>query len=158
MGDLNEKGEQLDYEIKKLDDDTWEINGLAPFDEVVEAMELRFPEEEENDYETFGGYVCKMLGEVPDDGATAEAENDYVKVEVLRVAEHRIEKMRVTKKPKPQTESEEENGKKAKKTKRSEEEEEKSEKTEKTEKSEKPEKSDKAEKAEKADDDGEIRS
>ena len=158
VGDLNEKGEQLDYEIKKLDDDTWEINGLAPFDEVVEAMELRFPEEEENDYETFGGYVCKMLGEVPDDGATAEAEDDYVKVEVLRVAEHRIEKMRVTKKPKPQTESEEENGKKAKKTKRSEEEEEKSEKTEKTEKSEKPEKSDKAEKAEKADDDGEIRS
>ena len=103
VGDLNEKGEQLDYEIKKLDDDTWEINGLAPFDEVVEAMELRFPEEEENDYETFGGYVCKMLGEVPDDGATAEAEDDYVKVEVLRVAEHRIEKMRVTKKPKPQT-------------------------------------------------------
>ena len=127
VGDLNEKGEQLEYEIRQTGEDTWEVNGLAPFDEVVEAMDLKFPEDEDDDYETFGGYVCKMLGEVPDDGETAETENDYVKVEILRVAEHRIEQMRITKKPKPQAEDEEETAKKAKK-KKSDEDDEKAEK------------------------------
>ncbi len=117
VGDLNEKGEQSKYEIVKLGENEWEINGLAPFDEVVEAMDLKLPEDEDEDYdyETFGGYVCEMLGEVPDDGTTAECENEYVKVEVLRVAEHRIEKMRVFKKELPKDEDDDEGKKKKKK-------------------------------------------
>ena len=107
VGDLNEKGEKLKYEIKKIDENKWEINGLAPFDEVVEAMELDLPEED-TDYETFSGYVCEMLGEVPDDGATAEAENEYVHVDVLCVNEHRIEKMQVQKIIKEEPEEEDE--------------------------------------------------
>ena len=125
VGDLNEKGEQSKYEIVKLGENEWEINGLAPFDEVVEAMDLKLPEDEDEDYdyETFGGYVCEMLGEVPDDGTTAECEDEYVKVEVLRVAEHRIEQMRVFKKEQPKDEDDDE-GKKPKK-KRSDEDDEK---------------------------------
>ena len=117
VGDLNEKGEQSKYEIVNLGENEWEINGLAPFDEVVEAMDLKLPEDEDEDYdyETFGGYVCEMLGEVPDDGTTAECENEYVKVEVLRVAEHRIEKMRVFKKEQPKDEDDDEGKKKKKK-------------------------------------------
>ena len=116
VGDLNEKGEESKFEIKQVGENEWEINGLAPFDDVIEAMGIKLPEDEEEDYdyETFGGYVCEMLGEVPDDGTTAECEDEYVKVEVLRVAEHRIEKMRVFKKDRPKDEDEDE-GKKPKK-------------------------------------------
>lgn len=108
VGDLNEKGEAPEYEIKQLSEDTWEVTGLAPFDEVCEAMELKLPEEEEADFETFAGYVYEMLGEVPDDGETCECEDDYVKVQVLTVAEHRIERMLITKKQKSVAEDEEE--------------------------------------------------
>ena len=116
VGDLNEKGEESKFEIKQVGENEWEINGLAPFDDVIEAMGIKLPEDEEEDYdyETFGGYVCEMLGEVPDDGTTAECEDEYVKVEVLRVAEHRIEKMRVFKKEQPKDEDDDE-GKKPKK-------------------------------------------
>ena len=116
VGDLNEKGEESKYEIKQVGENEWEINGLAPFDEVIEAMGLKLPEDEDEDYdyETFGGYVCEMLGEVPDDGTTAECEDEFVKVEVLRVAEHRIEKMRVFKKEQPKDEDDDE-GKKPRK-------------------------------------------
>lgn len=107
VGDLNEKGETPEYEIKPLEDDTWEVTGLAPFDEVIKALQLKLPEDEASDYETFGGYVCEMLGTVPDDGTTCECENEYVKVQVLLVDEHRIEKMLITKKIKPVTESNE---------------------------------------------------
>ncbi len=108
VGDLNEKGEATDYEIKQLSEDTWEVNGLAPFEEVCEAMGLKLPEDEDNDFETFAGYVYEMLGEVPDDGETCECEDDYVKVHVITVSEHRIEKMRITKKQKPVAAEEEE--------------------------------------------------
>ena len=114
VGDLHEKGEAPDYVINRTGDDTWEVTGLAPFDEVVEAMDIRLSEEEqeEDDYETFGGYVCEMLGEVPDDGTMPECENDLVKVKVLLVEDHRIEKMLITKKQKTADSAEEEDDKK----------------------------------------------
>ena len=114
VGDLHEKGEAPDYVINRTGDDTWEVTGLAPFDEVVEAMDIRLSEEEqeEDDYETFGGYVCEMLGEVPDDGTMPECENDLVKVKVLLVEDHRIEKMLITKKQKLSDSAEEEDDKK----------------------------------------------
>lgn len=108
VGDLNEKGEATDYEIKQISENTWEVTGLAPFDEVCEAMQLKFPEDEDNDFETFAGYVYEMLGEVPDDGETCECENEFIKVQVLLVSEHRIEKMLITKKAKPVAEEEDE--------------------------------------------------
>lgn len=98
VGDLNEKGDTPDYEIVPAGEDKWEIRGLAPFDETVSAVGLNFTGEEENEYETFGGYVCELLGSVPEDGTTAYAETDLFAVEVLEVNEHRIEKMLLTKK------------------------------------------------------------
>ena len=76
---------------------------FSSVEEVLEAADELVPEEEleDADYETFGGYVCEMLGEVPDDGETAECENDYIKVRIELVAEHRIERMHITKKSKP---------------------------------------------------------
>ena len=123
VGDLNEKGEVPDYEIKKTGEDSWEVTGLAPFDEVEEQLGLKIPEDE-SDYETFAGYVCEMLGEVPEDGATPACENEFIKVQVLEVNEHRIEKMIIVKKPKP-VEAEEDADKKFKLFKKNEEEEKK---------------------------------
>ena len=98
VGDLNEKGEKLKYEIRKLTEDEWEIDGLAPFDEVAEAIGLKLSEEDAEDYETFGGYVCELLGAVPEDGTTAKVETEKLIIDILLVEEHRIEKMRVTEK------------------------------------------------------------
>ncbi len=120
VGDLNEKGEATDYEIRRISEDKWEVTGLAPFDEVEEAMQLKLPEDEDADFETFAGYVYEMLGEVPDDGTICECENEYVKVEVLTVSEHRIERMIITKKQKPAEEEDEDEDKKFRLFKKSE--------------------------------------
>lgn len=98
VGDISEKGETPEYEIVKLSEDEFEVRGLAPFDEVAEAVGLKLDEEEAEDYETFAGYVCELLGEVPDDGETAHTETDLLSIDVLSVEEHRVEKMRIVKK------------------------------------------------------------
>lgn len=95
VGDLTEKGEEEDYKIEKLSDDEYLISGLAPMDEVVEAIGLKIDEKEVDEYDVFSGYVCNILGEVPLDGTTASGENEYIQVDVLKVDQHRIEKVKV---------------------------------------------------------------
>lgn len=96
MGDLNEQDEKAEYTIEKIDDDTWEITGLAPIDEVEKALEIKIPPQETEDYEIFGGYVAGLLGAIPADGTTARTETPLMRIEVLSVVDHRIEKVRVT--------------------------------------------------------------
>ena len=96
MGDLNEQDEKAEYTIEKIDDDTWEITGLAPIDEVEKALGIKIPPQETEDYEIFGGYVAGLLGAIPADGTTARTETPLMRIEVLSVVDHRIEKVRVT--------------------------------------------------------------
>lgn len=112
VGDINEKGEKPEYEIIKVSDTDWEINGLAPFNEVAEKLNFKLNEDQSaDDYETFAGYVCELLGSLPEDGTTAHVETDELSIDVLTVDEHRIEKMHITKKAAPEKGDDEESKK-----------------------------------------------
>lgn len=108
VGDLTEKDEELDYEIKEIGENKWEISGQAPIDEALKTLGLALDEEQIDGLETFGGYVYDLLGVVPDDGTTVSAENELIKVDVVEVKEHRIEKMIVEVKPQYGDEDEQE--------------------------------------------------
>ena len=109
MGDLTDKDEEADYSIRKTGENEWTITGLAPMDEVQEALGIKLEGDDVDEYEIFGGYVCGRLGRVPDDGTTAVYEDDVMRVDILAVADRRVEKVKVTLKPKP-AETEEEDG------------------------------------------------
>ena len=86
-----------DPDILQLDDNRWQVVGAAAIDEVDEALGLELDNE---DYDTFGGYVLSLLGAIPEDDTTFTVEDDDISVEVTSVKEHRIEKTVVTKKQK----------------------------------------------------------
>lgn len=86
VGDLEEKNEQADYQITKLENGEWEIIGIAPMDEVEKALGVTI----EGEYETFGGYVCSFLGELPDDGSFLTVKTPLFEVRVLQVKSHCI--------------------------------------------------------------------
>ena len=81
-------------EIVRLDDGSWEVAGMAPLDEVSQALEVPLPEDA--DYETFGGFLCAALGEIPADGETLSLRTHGLQVDILQVDDHRIERTRVT--------------------------------------------------------------
>ena len=81
-------------EIARLDDHSWEIAGMAPLDEVSQAVGVPLPEDA--DYETFGGFLCAVLGEIPADGETLSLQTHGLQVDILQVDDHRIERTRVT--------------------------------------------------------------
>ena len=100
LGDFNDVGDapRLD-EITQLDADTWEIAGMASLEDVAEAVGVDLPEDA--DFETFGGFLCAVLGEVPDDGSTLSLETHGLHVDILSVDDHRIEQTRVHRLPHP---------------------------------------------------------
>ena len=50
---------QEDQEIIQLEPNLWRISGSAELEDVAEALEMEFPEDEESD--TLGGLVEKTL-------------------------------------------------------------------------------------------------
>ena len=96
VGDLTEKDDKEEYEISRLSETEWEITGLAPIDKVEASLGVKLPEEESEHFETFGGYVCGMMGTLPEDGASFELSTEQMNVRVLSVEERCIKRVIVT--------------------------------------------------------------
>ena len=74
-------------EIVAAGENTWKISGGASLDDVAEELEIKLPVEE---YDTFGGYIFGELGKIPDDGTKFMLEAGGMKIQVEKVANHRI--------------------------------------------------------------------
>lgn len=106
VGDFNSQPETIEEaDIRQLTEDSWEIRGACPLDEVAEELNMDFSE---LDYDTFGGYVFSSYGMVPEDGSEFEIDLPPLHVHVTEIKDHRILKMTVTKLPdeKPEESSE----------------------------------------------------
>lgn len=89
VGELEEKeDEEKPKDIEKIAEDTWRIQGCADLDEVSEELNRPMPIEI---YDTFSGYVCGMIGRVPNDGEQFEWEEDGMKIQVKDVSDHIIQ-------------------------------------------------------------------
>ena len=113
VGDMADKDEKSEYSIEKKGDNVWKIIGLAPMEKVEEALDIDLPDEDKEDCETFSGYVCAVLGVVPDDGDTPVVDADGLHIEVKKVKSHRIVEVEVTRLAPPE-EEEQPDGKKEK--------------------------------------------
>ena len=88
VGDLREEEEVPKPEdIQQLDENKWLVYGWADIDDVGEALGLALPGEL---YDTFGGFICGVLDEIPEDGAEAYLETDDLIIKVHSVESHRI--------------------------------------------------------------------
>lgn len=102
VGDLNDDEESVSEgpEIRKIDDNTWEIHGITPLSDVAGELGIELPEEE---YDTIGGYVFSNYGVVPEDGSEFELDIPPLHIKVTEIKDHRISKMTVVKTSAPET-------------------------------------------------------
>ncbi len=101
VGDLGDKDEVVEEDIRQLDEDHFAITGAAMLEDVSKALGVTFADEE---CDTFGGYIFGQLGAVPDDGTTCDIETERLSIHVDSVVDHRIEKTTVWLKPAPEEE------------------------------------------------------
>ncbi|MBQ9748033.1 MAG: HlyC/CorC family transporter [Clostridia bacterium] len=97
VGDLRFRDEETVQEIRRLDDNRWEILGTALVKEVCDELDVEI---DDSDYDTFGGYIFGLLGIVPDDGTQHTVETDELIIRVECIEDHRVERTTVEKKPK----------------------------------------------------------
>lgn len=96
VGDLPEQEEPCVEEIVRAkEENSWIIQGTAPLEEVAEELSILLPTDE---YDTFSGYICGRLGQVPEDGSCFTMETDRLTVKVNSVQERRIKEAVVIRK------------------------------------------------------------
>lgn len=94
VGDLYELEDSIQApEIQQIDDSTWEIQGSADLDDVAEALGIQLPTD---DFDTYSGYICDVIGRVPGDGETFTCQTETMKIQVKTVVNHRIGETLVT--------------------------------------------------------------
>nr|WP_180963958.1 hemolysin family protein [Haloimpatiens massiliensis] len=88
MGNILDEYDDREPAIKKIDTNTYLVDGLLSIDEVNEYLDLNL---KSNNSDTIGGFVIDLLGYIPTDNEerTVEFENIVFKVE--KVDEKRIE-------------------------------------------------------------------
>lgn len=95
VGEFTETGEDEVHEelISSVEENKWQINGTAALADVEEAIGIRI---EDEDSDTFGGYVLGLYGSIPDDGSTFDLETDTLDISIESIKDHKIEKAIVT--------------------------------------------------------------
>lgn len=88
VGDLNEIEEpEKPADIEPLGDNRWRIQGCADLDSVAMELGIELPADL---YDTYSGFLCDIIGRVPDDGESFECEAHGMKIQVHTVTNHRI--------------------------------------------------------------------
>lgn len=92
MGNIFDEYDVLDEPVKKLDNNTYMVEGTVPIYEINDMLDIDLPSD---DFDTIGGFVMTLLGSIPneDEHPIVEYENFSFKVE--KVAEKRIEKVKI---------------------------------------------------------------
>ncbi|MDF2674227.1 MAG: hypothetical protein K0R09_2495 [Clostridiales bacterium] len=92
MGNIFDEYDEKDDGIKKIDSNTYIVDGLTSIDDINELLHLELPSD---DFDTIGGFVITLLGSIPkeDENNIIEYENIVFKIEKL--TEKRIEKLKI---------------------------------------------------------------
>ena len=105
VGDLYELEDAVQSpDILQIGENSWEIQGSADLGDVAEALGIELPTE---DFDTYNGYVCDVIGRVPANGEIFSCETENLSIQVHSVVNHRIGDSTVIKKIKPEAEAEE---------------------------------------------------
>ncbi len=92
MGDIEDEYDPIYYKIKKVDDSTYLIDGLATLDEINLKLDLQLYSE---NYDTLSGYLIDHMGSIPqeNDDRTIEIDNLVFKLESVK--NKRIDKIKL---------------------------------------------------------------
>lgn len=92
MGEIDDEYDEQVLTIKKIDSNTYIIDGLLP---TVEFNENFHTHIEGEDYETIGGFILDTLGRIPSDEEDLSIEYENIVLKVEEVKDKRIHRIKV---------------------------------------------------------------
>lgn len=94
VGSIQDEYDNEAEEITKLSEGVFDILGNADYEDVFEQIGM--DTEENQDYETIGGFVIDLLGYIPKEGQTPAVVYKDAKFKVLSAKDNKIIKLRAT--------------------------------------------------------------
>lgn len=90
---FDEYDQEEEEDICPLEEDIYRISGITDLSDVAEQLALSF--EDDEDYDTLGGYLIGRLGRIPEDGEKPAIEVGNWLFQIESIEEKRIDKVRV---------------------------------------------------------------
>ena len=94
MGDINDEYDDDDPVIRKIDNDTYMVNGLISIKELNDKLHLNLDEETE-DYDTLGGFLINQIDYIPSETEECMVEYENLLFKVECVKDKRIETVKI---------------------------------------------------------------
>ena len=92
IGETNNVNEPESAQITSREDNAWNIEGLCSIDDFKEKFHIdELPDEDQDHYQTMGGFVTALFGYIPKKGETIQWENFVFEIEALD--RYRIDKI-----------------------------------------------------------------
>ncbi len=108
VGETPEIDDDEDEYVTQREENSWFIDGAMPFAEFIDDFDIENVDlEEHDDYNTLAGFMLHLFGEIPEMGAKVQWQN--FSFEIADMDQKRIDKLLVTREPKPESEEELEN-------------------------------------------------
>ena len=101
VGNIQDEFDHEEEDFTKVNDSTFNIEGISDIEEVEEELGIKFPEGE---YETIAGYILSVLGKIPEPDEQVSLEYDGYTFTVIEMDERRINRILVKKIPVSETE------------------------------------------------------
>lgn len=93
VGDIEDEYDKENNNIVKINESIFIVDCSIELDEFNEAFNLEL---EEGEYNTLNGYIINQLGEIPKSNEKVEINLDNINIEVVKVSNKKIEKVRVS--------------------------------------------------------------
>jgi putative hemolysin len=93
MGNISDEHDVSDEYIKKVDNTTYLVNGLAPIDDVNKVFNQAISS---SDFDTIGGFIITLLGSIPKENEVISIEYENLLINVTKITENRIEELNIS--------------------------------------------------------------
>ena len=94
MGDINDEYDEDEPFIRKIDNDTYIVNGLISIKELNDKLQFNLDEETE-DYDTLGGFLINQIDYIPSETEECMVEYENLLFKVQCVKDKRIETVKI---------------------------------------------------------------
>ena len=94
VGNIFDEYDEVEVEYKRLDDNTYLINGSVSLYEMKKIFDIELPE---GDYETLSGYLIDKLGRLPEKDEHPVIEDEYLTYKIEESEDRRIKWVKVCK-------------------------------------------------------------
>lgn len=94
VGNIFDEYDDIEFEYKKLDENTYLIDGSISLYELKKILNVELPE---GDYETLSGYLIEKLGRLPEEGEYSVIEDEKLTYKIQEYEDKRIRWVKVCK-------------------------------------------------------------